>query len=267
MNTEPIDDNQIDETNQQKANFEKYKLKIELLKWFIGSVALVVMTTVIDYGFRDRAAGMQEMQQYDKYVTELIVLNKEPGQKRMLAQFFAYVTPSEKLKKGWYSYYNEVDKEYQKYIAPILVNDSITRAKYNQMINDGDNDNLHQQEQLVILKQQMENNQRLINPEIILPGKSSTSSNFESALEWQTKGFSFLISKDIDNAIHAFSSSENAYNGFGMVYEIHRYLRANREKLLDKESTEWKTAYAKIASDFSWKMPPEVKSSLVELSK
>ncbi|MBE0639604.1 MAG: hypothetical protein IH598_13890 [Bacteroidales bacterium] len=267
METETIDDNQPDKTNNQGINFEKYKLKIELLKWFIGSVALVVMTTVIDYGFRDRAAGMQEMQQYDKYVTELIVLNKEPGQKRMLAQFFAYVTPSEKLKKGWYDYYNEVDKEYQKYIAPVLVNDSITRAKYNQIILDGDNDNLHHQEQLSMLKQQMENNQRLINPEIILPGKSITSKDFETALEWQTKGFSFLLSRDIDDAIHAFSNSENAYNGFNMVYEIHRYLRANREKLIDKESAEWETAYSKIANDFSWKMPPEIKSKLLELSK
>ena len=83
----------------KRLEFEKYKFRMELLKWLIGSFAIVIVTLIINYGFRDRAAGLNEIQQYDKYVTELIILNNDPGQKRMLAQFFAYVTPSEKLKK------------------------------------------------------------------------------------------------------------------------------------------------------------------------
>ncbi|MEI2640724.1 MAG: hypothetical protein V9F03_17260 [Microthrixaceae bacterium] len=68
---------------EKQLEFEKNKTKIELYKWLIGSVALVLITTVIDYGFRERAVGLVEIQQYDKYVTDLIVLNKEPGQKRI----------------------------------------------------------------------------------------------------------------------------------------------------------------------------------------
>ncbi len=81
--------------------FEKYKFKVELFKWLIGSVALVIMTTIINWGFKDRVAGLLEIEQYDKYATELIVLNNDPVKKRMLAQFFSKVTPSEKLREGW----------------------------------------------------------------------------------------------------------------------------------------------------------------------
>jgi hypothetical protein len=159
-------------SEEKQIEFDKYKLKIELFKWLIGSVALVLVTTVIDYGFRDRAAGLQEIQQYDKYITDLIVLNKEPGQKRMLAQFFANVTPSEKLKTGWTKYYQEVDKEYQLFIAPILKNDSIIRKEYNTILSNLDSSSEVQKEQLSVLKMQIDENKRLINPDIILPSNA-----------------------------------------------------------------------------------------------
>ena len=111
--------------------FEKYKYKVELFKWLIGSIALVIMTTIIDWGFKDRAAGLQEIEQYDKYATELIVLNNDPVKKRMLAQFFSKVTPSEKLRDGWEKYYKEVDAEYREFLRK----DSIARDKQKALAN------------------------------------------------------------------------------------------------------------------------------------
>lgn len=95
-----------------EQKFERFKYYVDLAKWFIVSVALVVMTTIIDAGFRDRSAGLSEIQQYDKYVTELIVLNEEVGPRRLLAQYFANVTASDKLRKQWQEYYKLLDSEY-----------------------------------------------------------------------------------------------------------------------------------------------------------
>jgi hypothetical protein len=53
-------------------NIQNYKFGIELFKWFIGSVAIVVMTLIIDKGFKERTAGIQEMQAYDKYVEVIL---------------------------------------------------------------------------------------------------------------------------------------------------------------------------------------------------
>lgn len=262
--SEETSDQSDSELIKSKFEFEKYKYKVEIIKWFIGSVALVLVTALINYGFKDREAGLNEIQQYDKYVTELIILNKDIAQKRMLAQFFAHVTPSEKLKKGWCSYYKEVDKEYQKMIAPILKNDSITRSKYFALQNNKEALTTQEKTKLVALKKQIEDNEKMINPEIILPRKNNSS--YEDALQWEEEGFAFLLNKDVTNAILAFRNSENAYNQFHQVYEIAQYLSQNRRRLADPDAPFWNTAFQKIATDFSWKMPSDVKEQLLKIN-
>lgn len=95
-----------------EQKFERFKYYVDFAKWFIVSVALVVVTLIIDAGFKDRAAGLSELQQYDKYVTQLIVLNEEVGPRRLLAQYFANVTASDKLRERWQEYYKLLDGEY-----------------------------------------------------------------------------------------------------------------------------------------------------------
>ena len=107
------------------TELQKMKLIFDVAKWLIGSVALVIVTMVIDYGFRDRAAGVEEVKQYDRYVTTLIVLNKEVGPRRLLAQYFSYVLPSDKLRKCWQNYYWVVNVEYQ----AMVKKDSILGSK------------------------------------------------------------------------------------------------------------------------------------------
>ncbi|MDD2303432.1 MAG: hypothetical protein PHP53_01950 [Prolixibacteraceae bacterium] len=152
--------------NDPSLSFEKYKYKVDLFKWLIGSVALVVMTTIIDWGFKDRAAGLQEIQQYDKYATELIILNNDPVKKRMLAQFFSKVTPSEKLRDGWEKYYREVNVEYREF----LKKDSIAQAKLKELAN---KDSTQLSESQKIEKQQAEQTvretQRINSQPIVLP--------------------------------------------------------------------------------------------------
>ncbi len=112
-------------TSASITELQKLKLIFDVVKWLIGSVALVIVTMTIDYGFRDRAAGLNEAKQYDHYVTELIVLNKEVGPRRLLAQYFSYVLPSAQLRKCWQDYYWVVNTEYQ----AMLKQDSITGSK------------------------------------------------------------------------------------------------------------------------------------------
>lgn len=236
--------------DEKQISFEKYKYRLGFFKWLIGSVALVSVTMVIDYGFRDRAAGMHEMEQYDKYITELLVLNKEPGQKRMLAQFFAHVTPSDKLKQGWADYYKVVDEEYQKFIAPVKKNDSIVREQYDSLITNYQRGNIEQNERLITLKSQIEENKRLISPDIVLPSSTSAQRNKSSA-EWEQIGFSHLLGKDVDNALIAFRNSENAYVQSHQIYETVKYLTENKSALQDSNSDLWRRVFKKIANNIS----------------
>lgn len=157
--------------NDPTLSFEKYKHKVELIKWLIGSVALVVMTTIIDWGFKDRAAGLQEIQQYDKYATELIILNNDPVKKRMLAQFFSKVTPSEKLRDGWVNYYREVDAEYREF----LKKDSIAQAKLEELSSrDSTELSESQKREKEQAEQTVRETRRLMSQPIVLPSVTVT---------------------------------------------------------------------------------------------
>ncbi len=104
---------------------ERLKMWIDLGKWFIVSVGLVVMTKIIDSGFKDREIGMKEINTYDRY-TKLITDYNRIAERRMLAQFFANVSPSDEIRKGWQRYYEEVNKEYLDHLETL-------KAKEKQM--------------------------------------------------------------------------------------------------------------------------------------
>lgn len=108
-----------------RPDLQKIKMILDFIKWFIVSVALVVITMIIDYGFRDRAAGIKEVEQYDRYVTNIVVMNSEVGKRRLLAQYFSSVLPSDKLRKCWENYYWVVNAEYKEMVKK----DSILESK------------------------------------------------------------------------------------------------------------------------------------------
>ncbi|MBL7111105.1 MAG: hypothetical protein ISS19_04105 [Bacteroidales bacterium] len=108
----------------------KLKFWIDLAKWFIVSVALVVATKVIDTGLRNRTADLAELKFYDKYITELIVLNPDPVNKIMMAEYIICVSPSEKIRKRWKVYYDSIYPEYIEYITPIVEEKALLQQRY-----------------------------------------------------------------------------------------------------------------------------------------
>lgn len=148
-----------------KSNLQ---LWIDLAKWFITSVAVVVATMIIDYGFKDRQAGLAELKFYDKYVTELIVLNSNPVQKKMLAQYFACVTPTEKLRERWIIYHDSVYKEYMDYITPYLKEDSVLTGRMEALISiPGLTDS--SEEEILRIEARRDEIYHILYPEVKLP--------------------------------------------------------------------------------------------------
>jgi len=165
---EAVTSNAGSSATSDAQSFQRLKFWIGFLKWFVVSVALVIVTTIIDWGFRDREATLAELKLYDRYVTELIVLNQNPVQKRMLAQFFAAVTPSEKLKKGWECYLALVEKEYRDYVKPILHEDSVLRARYVSLLETAKYTDAAATE-LKELELRIHHNEQLLHPALVLP--------------------------------------------------------------------------------------------------
>jgi len=117
-------------------------------------------------------------------------------------------------------------------------------------------------------KQQGEElNKALQNSTIFKTLVNPSTEGIDSAKVMERKGYEALFNKDIKNAIQYFKDCENSYNGYHQVYEIAFYLNGNQNKLMTTDEKAWKETYGKILSDFSWRMPADIKSKLAQKSK
>jgi hypothetical protein len=155
----------------ENIEFEKYKMKMNLFKWITGTLGIAIITMIINWGFKDRAVGMDEILKYDRYTTDLLVLNDNPVKKRMLAQFFSTVTPSEKLKEGWKEYFLEVSKDYKKFI----VSDSLLRINFNKMSKDTAQMSSIQKANFTEAYEKIKRNDSILNAQTIFPEKTITT--------------------------------------------------------------------------------------------
>ena len=236
-----------------KITDERLKIWIDLGKWAVVSVGLVIMTTIIDSGFRDREVGINEIKEYDKYVA-LVTDNTKISERKLLAQYFAYVTPSEKLKNGWKDYLVVIEKE----IEELKLQQEEIRKKLADSLN------LAPQQ-----KKKLQNEVDKINEELTptFEKKSSVSQDYNAALNWEKIGFQKLVDRNLDEAISAFNNAERSYHTFHQVYEIGRYLKSRKSSGATQNDQFWKEIYIKILDDFNWKMPEPAKNRLEQLSK
>ncbi len=217
------------------------KDKIDLVKWFLGSFVIVVITTIISYQFQDREHGLNEMNQYDKYVTELIVLNKDLGKRRLLAQYFAYVTPSDKLREPWMNYYLLLDKEYKQ----LQTQDSLILNEIKSLKDEDSTYKSHLLEKREIFKQKLDEN-------VVVP--SSVNNKLEDAARLERLGFESVLSGNIEESISYFQQCESVYPSYHSSYEIINYLKSNRK--LDKKTI------CKDLLKWTWKVPKDITDRL-----
>ena len=207
---------------------EKY---IELFKWFISSVVIVSVTLIVDTGFKDRETGIEEIKVYNEYVD--IILNAEDIEQRWrLVEYFATVTPTERLRERW--------MEYQKVIKPDYIKYHELENLESRMINQS---NIPMDSIIIIHDKKVQIN-----------GTLKSNKKYDLALDYESMGFECLLNKDIMCAIDNFKLSEESYNGFHQVYEIYVYLLRN------KSNPNWGIIYNDILTRYSWKMSPEVKN-------
>lgn len=237
---------------------ERLKIWIELGKWAIVSVGLVIMTTIINAGFKDREVGLNEIKEYDKYVL-MVTDNTKISERRLLAQYFAHVTPSKKLKEGWASYFNIVDKEFQ----GLLENKENKQIELSEMRQSTDS-SIFTVERVQQLVQEIMSIDDELTPTF---NKTNNTSDYDLAFKWERTGFESILSKDLNHAIDAFESSENSYNTFHQVYEIGRFLKNQHSSGEEQNDIFWNNIYRRILFDYSWKMPTDIKNQLEELIK
>ena len=87
---------------------------IDLGKWFMVSVAMVLGASIVSDSFRAREQDMKEMELFDKYVSTIIQV-EGIEQRWLLSEYFATVSPSGKLKEAWVDYHKLLEPPYDEY--------------------------------------------------------------------------------------------------------------------------------------------------------
>ncbi len=87
---------------------------IEIVKWFVISVAIVIGASIISDSFKEREQDIKEIGVFDKYVTT-ITEAKGIEKRWLLAQYFSFVAPPGELRKSWEAYKVAIKPEFDEY--------------------------------------------------------------------------------------------------------------------------------------------------------
>lgn len=208
---------------------------IDLIKWFTGSVALVIVSLVIESGFKERETGIEEMKLYNQYVD--IILKADNIEERWrLVEYYSIVTPTERLRERWVDYRETLRDDYLKY-------KELSKAE-KVILSDITNGNL---DSLVLIQEEKK----------VVGGSLVKKNDIVMAREYEELGFESLLKRDINNAINYFKMSDTYSPSYHNVYEIYIYLLKKRSILENGVDADWKLVYSDILNKYSWKMPSE----------
>lgn len=231
---------------------DKLDKMIDLFKYSVVSVAIATITLIISDLFKEREQDVKELEYFDKYVEDV---KKVDGiqERFQLSKYLSIVAPSGELKTSWKEYFDSTKIEYQEYLKLKAEEKALVAIK-----NPTPEQVIKKQEIAETIKQKE-------SP--LVSYKKSDVKDFSTAKLWESKGFDYLLNKNIVEAINAFVESENSANEYHQVYEIAQYLKNNKQELTDPNSDLWKAAYLKMATDFSGGMSLEIRNKFLALSK
>src|SRR5262249_10756835 len=90
----------------------------------------------------------------------------------------------------------------------------------------------------------------------------------DQAPDLEAKGFQYILQKDADAALQAFTEAEKLWPTYHNVTEIRRLLKQNHDELAKapkgEKSVAWSNLYSALLGPYKWGIPPEVLSRLAE---
>ena len=92
--------------------------------------------------------------------------------------------------------------------------------------------------------------------------KEASEKKPNTAKEWEAIGFKYLLARDVKSAIEAFSEAEKIWPDYHNVAEIRKLLVQNRGSLEQLGGQKWQEIYQKVATQFSWGMPPDLREQM-----
>lgn len=249
----------------EKLKKDTWTTIVNFSKWYLPSVAIVLAGKMIESGFKERETGIKEMKTYNEY-THIVLNTDSVEQLYALTRYFAYVTPTERLRNRWRDYLNVIEPEYKTLIADKKRADSITA-----IINDVTKGmyqltekNMHALKDSQKAVQARISNVKTAFPVDMYQKISIVEGDVVTGRDWERKGFEALLNKDVHMAIAAFKNADKAISNLHNAHEIWQYLIENKDTLATGKREEWDKLYKTLLKEYSWGMPLDVKKHLEE---
>ena len=211
--------------------------KIEFVKWFLGTFVLVIITTFISFYFQNREQSLKEVTFYDKYATELIVLNPDIAKRRLLSQYFAHVTPNAQVRAQWMSYYKVVNEEW---------------LNSTGKLSPPPQSSIPLDSSATFFSEHQEQEKKDGPLDFVLPG-----TKFQSASDLERLGWESLLDGKYEDALFYFRRCEDIYPGFHSIWETIKFLESNPNYEVSSMKTDLKK--------YTWKLPADLKRRVESL--
>ena len=246
--------------NMADAGIEAMRLKLGFAKFIIGTVAVSVLTAVLNWQIQDKRLESEIIAKENEFVAQFITqaIDKDLEMRRDFAEYFTRVSPSKNARERWQSYGAWVTDmlreatEKEREIAQLREQ----RARLNEEIASLEDAKARLskaqeydqvQSKLIIRQQELAS---------IRSDASIKRADFRTASQLERQGFEQLLERNFLEARVSFEAAEQAYPEFHQVYEIARLLRREQSRLDDPEIQ--KRVLSKIISDYSWKAPADL---------
>lgn len=94
---------------------ERFKVWMTFWQFFLGTVVLGIVSTVISWQIQTREIEIKEQEASAKFLEQ--ALQEDVGVRRRLAQYFSTVTRSSALRERWLAYAQVIEDEYKATLA------------------------------------------------------------------------------------------------------------------------------------------------------
>lgn len=98
--------------NEEENRYnDRLKIWLDFLKFILGTFILGLAAVYINSDIQGRELDLKEQDQIARFLNQ--ALEKDVGTRKRFSEYFANVTQSKELKKGWKDYYSIVLNEYK----------------------------------------------------------------------------------------------------------------------------------------------------------
>ena len=246
------------------AGIEAMRLKLGFAKFIIGTVAVSVLTAVLNWQIQDKRLESEIIAKENEFVAQFITqaIDKDLEMRRDFAEYFTRVSPSEDARDRWKSYRtwvaDQLEAATQKELEIVQLREE--KIKLNEEIA-----TLTAPEEKQIKAEQIEKVQTdlLITQQQLASIRSDGNlrkRDFAEASELERQGFEQLLERNFSGARRAFEAAERAYPSFHQVHEIARLLAREQSRLHSPEVQ--KRVLTQIVSGYGWKAPADLLTAI-----